>query len=743
MIYDFVVHEQEIKRTDVNRSPVDNSANYLILRFTFDYSWKDLKKFIILQYGDLAYNLLFDETQEEYAIKVPSQILQGKCFSFSLYGRDLENNTRITTEKVLIKQRKSGYTTCFQTPHDEDIDDVYTVLQKEIDALNDDVDDLEENKSDVGHKHTVGDVTDIANHYESLENKKTDISGDFSNDTVSYPTVKAVKERYETGTVKNNHKHTVSDITDFTGHFEEVSNKTNDLSGDFSSDYVSYPTARAVNLELADKADIVDVPTKVSDLPNDAGYLTSHQSLSDVGGIVTVEEQGTAETGYFKTYVVKQGSSSSKSQVGVKINIPKDFLVKSGEVKTCETADVPVEGYNVGDKYIDFVVNTKDGSVTDEHMYILVSDLVDDYLADGSTLELNTSTHTFSIKDGGVGSNQIASSVKNSWEVNSNKVTSLSSSSTDTEYPSAKCVYDAINSGAVPPKLILTYDTSEGMTFSSDNTTPFTFTGTVTVDWGDGNTETYTDGRLQHTYSSSGVYTITVTGNITRMNNFAFSNTPSINAVINVNANNYSFMGSNLKSSVITNNVTTLGQHTFSGCSNLETVIFESATPLTLGAGSFYNVPTTCKIYVPKGSLSAYTSAGNYPSSSDYTYIEYEVNEENLVLPDIVDGVKYPVSSDAVHDALAGKADTNHTHSQYLTDSDIVDSVTDGNMKAVTSNAVYDSLAGKSDTSHTHNTTAITNSTTLSNLGDNLTTQDAINQAINTKIGNAISYINL
>ncbi len=30
-------------------------------------------------------------------------------------------------------------------------------------------------------------------------------------------------------------------------------------------------------------------------------------------------------------------------------------------------------------------------------------------------------------------------------ENNSNKVTSISSSSTDTQYPSAKCVYDAIN----------------------------------------------------------------------------------------------------------------------------------------------------------------------------------------------------------------------------------------------------------------------------------------------------------
>ena len=39
---------------------------------------------------------------------------------------------------------------------------------------------------------------------------------------------------------------------------------------------------------------------------------------------VTVEKQASAETGYAHTYVIKQNNV----QVGQKINIPKDFLVK-------------------------------------------------------------------------------------------------------------------------------------------------------------------------------------------------------------------------------------------------------------------------------------------------------------------------------------------------------------------------------------------------------------------------------
>lgn len=92
---------------------------------------------------------------------------------------------------------------------------------------------------------------------------------------------------------------------------------------------------------------------------------------------VTVEKQATAETGYAATYIVKQGGIS----VGAPINIPKDFLVKSGTVETCSAENSPVAGYKVGDKYLDFIVNTTDDSATAQHIYIKLTDLVDVYTA--------------------------------------------------------------------------------------------------------------------------------------------------------------------------------------------------------------------------------------------------------------------------------------------------------------------------------------------------------------------------
>ncbi len=99
---------------------------------------------------------------------------------------------------------------------------------------------------------------------------------------------------------------------------------------------------------------------------------------------VTVEKQTTAETGYASTYVVKQNGT----QVGAKINIPKDFLVKSAEVKTVTAADKASDGvfennanFAVDDTYIDFVINTVDASETAQHIYLNVNELVDVYTA--------------------------------------------------------------------------------------------------------------------------------------------------------------------------------------------------------------------------------------------------------------------------------------------------------------------------------------------------------------------------
>lgn len=74
---------------------------------------------------------------------------------------------------------------------------------------------------------------------------------------------------------------------------------------------------------------------------------------------------------------------------------------------------------------------------------------------------------------------------------------------------------------------------------------------------------------------------------------------------------------------VIPSSVESIGLGAFRNCEGLMEIHFKPTTPPVLGDGTvFQNVPTSCKIYVPTGYLSAYTGASNYPSSSTYTYVE-------------------------------------------------------------------------------------------------------------------------
>ena len=123
---------------------------------------------------------------------------------------------------------------------------------------------------------------------------------------------------------------------------------------------------------------------------------TAVDTLS-AGSIVDVVKQATAEKGFAATYIVTQGVDGENQPIqrGVKINIPKDFLVKSATLEVVSAADTPYAGAKVDDKYIDFVVNTTDASETAQHIYLPVQDLVDAYTA-GNGLQMTN--NEFSVK---------------------------------------------------------------------------------------------------------------------------------------------------------------------------------------------------------------------------------------------------------------------------------------------------------------------------------------------------------
>lgn len=128
----------------------------------------------------------------------------------------------------------------------------------------------------------------------------------------------------------------------------------------------------------------------------------------------SIVKESTPDTGYFATYQLygaTAGGTPAPIASSAKINIPKDFLVKSGEVKTVTAADKAPGGifendpnFLEGDKYIDFVVNVKDpAQVTDEHIYINVKDLVDVYTGGaGITIDGNNAISIDLTANGGL-----------------------------------------------------------------------------------------------------------------------------------------------------------------------------------------------------------------------------------------------------------------------------------------------------------------------------------------------------
>lgn len=137
---------------------------------------------------------------------------------------------------------------------------------------------------------------------------------------------------------------------------------------------MSYDTSK-----LAKLGHLKELATKIK---ND--YATKEELNAIKVPEYSVSKQEAAEAGYLSTYYLTKDGQ----KVGEKINIPKDFLVKSAEVKKVKTENTPYDGAKVGDPYIDFVVNSKEGDDNATHIYLPVNELVDAYTG-GNGIEVS------------------------------------------------------------------------------------------------------------------------------------------------------------------------------------------------------------------------------------------------------------------------------------------------------------------------------------------------------------------
>ena len=299
------------------------------------------------------------------------------------------------------------------------------------------------------------------NRYENKQtNKKTVISGSFTGDNDSYPTVlaclnkfgeivtswsvepsdskypseKLVKSELDkkidksstVGLVKNDGTIDTNvyltqhqDITNYVQKSETAGLIKNDGTID-TNIYLTQHQSLNNYVQKSQTAGLI----KNDGTIDENVYLTQHQSLQDIGGVVSVVEKASANEGAFKTYQVTQNGNA----VGVDINIPKDFLVKSGSVKTVGATPNAKEsgaGLDTGDRYISLIINTKDNATStgDNELIIPANGLVEDttYEADEVTVTLNGTT--FSVKAGGISTTELANNAVETAKIADGNVT--------------------------------------------------------------------------------------------------------------------------------------------------------------------------------------------------------------------------------------------------------------------------------------------------------------------------------
>lgn len=174
--------------------------------------------------------------------------------------------------------------------------------------------------------------------------------------------------------------------------------------------------AADASIKIAGTATAPTVAAQLDPATGNALKLVAGKGLRVDDPAVTLTALNEATAGMLKTYELTQYGKS----LG-KIDIPKDFLVKSGSVKTVKKEDEPYTGAVIGDKYIELVINSKDSTTGtgDTALYIPAKDLVDVYTGvKGTKIEVtvhpDTNTISASIVAGSIAKTDLVTAVQTS-----------------------------------------------------------------------------------------------------------------------------------------------------------------------------------------------------------------------------------------------------------------------------------------------------------------------------------------
>jgi len=191
---------------------------------------------------------------------------------------------------------------------------------------------------------------------------------------------------------------------------------------------------------LNEKANLNDIPTKTSDLTNDSGFITSVPvaSVNSKTGNVVLDASDVGALS--DATVIPTKTSELQNDSGFITSVPVTSVNNKTGAVNLSASDVGALASNTA--YVS-TVNGSSGAVT-----ISVPTKTSDLQNDSGFL--TSAVTTFNGQSGAVTYSAPVSSVNGQTgavtglQTTANLVTSVSSSSTDSQYPSAKCLYDLV-----------------------------------------------------------------------------------------------------------------------------------------------------------------------------------------------------------------------------------------------------------------------------------------------------------
>lgn len=273
---------------------VADSINYLKLKFEFSDEWKDCERIVVTAISRLDDSVTDSRQVVNGIYNVPTALIEVPGFVFGLAGYDIDGNVKITTQKYQVAVKASGFSKDITEPSVEQknaFDEVMAEMAEAVGSINY-LHIKWSNAQPVADTDLLDTPADWLGVYCGGEKTAPTVYGSYSwykvkglqglrgEQGIGILSI-AFKEATASGNI-----YTVT-LTDGSA-YEIVAPRgaAGEGSGDMLSavydtqnkatDVFEYANQKAKEVENK----IPAVPTKVSELENDSGYLTEHQDIS-------------------------------------------------------------------------------------------------------------------------------------------------------------------------------------------------------------------------------------------------------------------------------------------------------------------------------------------------------------------------------------------------------------------------------------------------------------------------------